>query len=185
MCKNWGLSLVEWLRVLDLSHFNNAVNNTVVKNISKYHKLESLCLARCKDVTDPALSMIAEAFPNLRDLDIFGCQVADLGQLRSLEKLEHLRVGDSLGIDDSHLKQLPPQIRSLKLEWLPGIQNEGLANIAHLTNLVSLTIEQNDTMKHHSMILPDTLVPTLRRFIVIRTFSIIESHFFDLISALS
>jgi len=68
-----------------------------------------------------------------------------LSQLSALSKLSVLRIGDC-AIDDSHLKQIPVQIRSLNLEWLPGVQNEGLQNLGHLTNLVSLKVPPQITV---------------------------------------
>jgi len=168
VCSNWRQSLLEWLHVLDLSKYNNAVNNAVIQHVSKYHKLESLSLARCKDVTDVSMPIIIKSFPNLKELDLFGCQVTHLGLLGGLSQLISLRLGDSVPINDAHLKLIPTQLRRLNLEWLHALQGEGLANLEHMTNLVSLTIEQNDNLKQSGMVLPQSLIPTLRKFVVIR-----------------
>jgi len=95
----------------------------------------------------------------------------NLDELKALDKLVSLTIGDCDQIEDKHLALLPPQICSLHLEWLSGVKNEGLANLAHMTNLADLTIEQNDNMTWRSMVLPDALVPSLKKFRVFRTYT--------------
>jgi len=168
VCRNWRESLLEWLRVLDLSPFNNAVNDQVVVNVSKYRNMESLSLARCKDVKEASVDVIVRSFPNLKELDIFGCQVVSFDKFSDLHNLISLRIGDCIEVKDHHLKLIPQQLKKLSIEWLLDVQNEGLQNLAHMTNLVSLRLEQNDNMKPTSMVLPDTLIPTLKKFVVIR-----------------
>ena len=79
----------------------------MIQHLTKFKKLESLTLYRCKDVTDVSLSTIVENFPLLNSLDIFGCQVLFLMLTRPLPAYNHL--GDAAVAIERLVQALRPE----------------------------------------------------------------------------
>ncbi len=110
----------------------------------------SFHFAALADVVDDDLKQLAEAlapFPNLRDINIGGCeQVTDrgLGYILQFERLEDLCMNSLRRVSNRGLNQLErvPRLVKLNMEYVDNVDDATARMLSRLSRLESLNLSQ-------------------------------------------
>ncbi|MFO7905939.1 MAG: hypothetical protein R6U98_24985 [Pirellulaceae bacterium] len=146
------LTDLETLRIFDFRE----LNNEMVAELSELSQLKELAITNSV-ISDPAVEMIADSFPDLRNLDLsYNSNISNsamkaVSQLSKLERLTLIQDQfNDLGI--SHLMKL----ENLKVVDIRGNMQAGDLALEFLSSLPNLAV-----LKHRSTIVSDAGVAAL------------------------
>ena len=118
---------------------------TSFNHLTRFSELHLDLSSLGKNVTDDTLGVIAEMFPNIKTLDLSGCEniiKAGLAHLKDLPNLQSLNLFGCVNITNTGLASLNGMInlRYLDLRRCMNITETGLASLNDMTNLQSLNL---------------------------------------------